>query len=63
MSGKRCLLLTSTPSDPPSTAAFPKPSTGPAVITTPPPIPGLKHAASPTPLLAAIQLQKETQET
>lgn len=62
MSGKCCLLLTSTPSDTPSTAAFPKPSTGPAVITTPPPIPGLKHAASSTPSLAALQLQKETQE-
>ena len=54
-----------TMTDTPSTAGsatFPQPSTGKATIETPPPLSGLKLAASPTPLLATLQLQKETQE-
>ncbi len=52
-------------SDPPSTAgaaAFPKPSTGQAVIVTLPPLPASKLDASPTPSLATLQFLKETQE-
>ena len=54
-----------TTKDIPSTegaAAFPQPSKGQAAIETPPPLSGLKPAASPTPSLATLQLQKETQE-
>ena len=54
-----------TMTDTPSTAGsatFSQPSTGKATIETPPPLSGLKLAASPTPLLATLQLQKETQE-
>ena len=75
--GKVCMDKRSTPSesgavlksrttkDIPSTVgavAFPQPSKGKATIETPPPLSGPKLAASPTPSLAALQLQKETQE-
>jgi len=59
------VLKSQTTKDTPSTAgavAFPQPSTGQTVIETPPALSGLKLATSPTPSLAALQLQKETQK-